>query len=238
MIKTILWIIILLSLVNAVFCAIRERHPFSFPTLDQPLSLMKIIFLSIHYAKAKFNGYALADNCRNQLWIRDKKSHIRSIQSFIKCLDIPIDQILIKTRIVSIDNHNLRSLVFYLELSRIAANLLTDLCVTILTLLSNLILRGYIPIIKLKNGQLLDMALSGLEQEGDAELISSPELMTNNHQTAVIESGKEIPYQEKIGEGNTSVTFKKATLPLKVTYIVLPSRCILLQLAVNYHKLL
>ncbi|WP_157870744.1 hypothetical protein [Candidatus Coxiella mudrowiae] len=37
-----------------------------------------------------------------------------------------------------------------------------------------------IPIIKLKNGQLLDVALSALEQAGEAEVISSPKLMTNN----------------------------------------------------------
>ena len=107
-----LWTIIPLSLANAVFCATRERDPFSFPTLGQPLSPMKTIFLSIHYAKAKFigdilnnkkftllskNDYALSDNRTNQLWIWDEKSHIRSIQSFIKHLNIPIDQILIKT---------------------------------------------------------------------------------------------------------------------------------------------
>ncbi|WP_082160376.1 hypothetical protein [Candidatus Coxiella mudrowiae] len=112
MIRDLLWTIIPLSLVNAVFCATRERDPFSFPTLGQPLSPMKTIFLSIHYAKAKFigdilnnkkftllskNDYALSDNRTNQILIWDEKSHIRSIQSFIKHLNIPIDQILIKT---------------------------------------------------------------------------------------------------------------------------------------------
>src|SRR5262249_23771339 len=53
-----------------------------------------------------------------------------------------------------------------------------------------------IALAKLGDGILLDLELSALESEGLGEIISSPRLITANQQTAVIESGEEIPYQE------------------------------------------
>src|SRR5262249_51911742 len=88
-------------------------------------------------------------------------------------------------------------------------------------------------IAKLTNYTLLDLELSALAREGRAEVISNPQLMTANQQTAVIESGQEIPYQEKTSSGATNTTFKKAVLSLKVTPNITPDNKILLTLAVN-----
>jgi type IV pilus assembly protein PilQ len=78
--------------------------------------------------------------------------------------------------------------------------------------------------------------LSALENEGHGELISSPSLFTANQQTASIESGEEIPYQEVSKSGATSVAFKKAVLSLKVTPQVMPDHQVMLELQVNQDK--
>jgi type IV pilus assembly protein PilQ len=93
-----------------------------------------------------------------------------------------------------------------------------------------------VAIAKLGQGTLLDLELSALEREGRARIVSDPELITSNRQPALIESGQEIPYQEKTSSGATSVAFKKAVLSLKVTPEITPENRILLNLTVNQDK--
>ncbi|WP_260512018.1 secretin N-terminal domain-containing protein [Coxiella burnetii] len=246
MIKTAIGLIFLLSMSYSL----AERDPFILSPSTQAAAMKKLI-IPIHYADAKLLaaflnskksgilskfGYAAADVRTNQLWIREEQTHIYLIQSLLSQLDIPIHQVLIKARIISISDHNLHSLgiLFGTKTNNAQSNdgLIEDKP-------NSTIQFGVadIPIIKFKNGQLLDLTLSALEQEGRAQVLSCPELMTNNRQTAIIESGEAIPYQEKTGQGNTSVTFKKATLRLKVTPVVLPGNRILLQLNVNQDKM-
>jgi type IV pilus assembly protein PilQ len=61
-------------------------------------------------------------------------------------------------------------------------------------------------------------------------------LFTANQQTASIESGEEIPYQEISKSGGTGIAFKKAVLSLKVTPQIMPGNRVLLQLQVNQDK--
>ena len=89
---------------------------------------------------------------------------------------------------------------------------------------------------RLANSPLLDAKLAALDSEGRGELISSPSLFTANQQSASIESGEEIPYQEVSRSGGTGIAFKKAVLSLKVTPQVMPNGKILLQLQVNQDK--
>nr|WP_279432224.1 type IV pilus secretin PilQ [Vibrio viridaestus] len=64
---------------------------------------------------------------------------------------------------------------------------------------------------------LLDLELSALQSESKAEVISSPRLLTTNHQSAFIEQGTEIPYLQSNSDGEQTIAFKKAVLSLKVT---------------------
>ena len=213
---------------------------------------MQTTLIPIHYADAttiaellnnprshllSIQGYVAVDARTNQLWIHEQHDRLRSLLYLIKNLDIPVTQVLIKARIVSADTHFLRSLgVLFGSSSTNTPSSNNTLAMDIPTSTTNAAAVN-IPIIKFANGHLLDLMLTALEQEGHVEMLSSPELMTNNRQAAVIESGEEVPYQEKTGEGNTSTAFKKAALSLKVTPIVLPNKQILLQLTVNQDKI-
>jgi type IV pilus assembly protein PilQ len=90
-----------------------------------------------------------------------------------------------------------------------------------------------IALARLGSDVLLDMELSALEQEGKGEIISNPRLVTTNQQSAYIESGEEIPYQEATTSGATSVQFKKAVLSLQVTPQITPDDNIILSLKVS-----
>jgi type IV pilus assembly protein PilQ len=243
----LLWIYIISA--NAI---VRDPFALAPPPSSSISSPMARLLIPIHYADANAiadflnhsqhhiisaMGYATVDIRTNQLWIEDQRVRLPRIISIIKSLDIPIAQVLIKTRIVSVDNNFLHSLGLLFneivpEHVPSANHLTLDMPnSTMTTGVAN------IPIIKFSNGHILDLTLTALEQEGHATLISTPQLMTINRQAAMIESGEEVPYQEKTGQGNTSVAFKKATLRLKITPIILPENHILLQLAVNQDKI-
>jgi type IV pilus assembly protein PilQ len=80
---------------------------------------------------------------------------------------------------------------------------------------------------------LVDLELSALESDGQAEVVSQPRVVTADRQTAKIKSGEEIPYQEAASSGATSVSFKEAALALEVTPQITPDDKIIMDLVVN-----
>ena len=79
----------------------------------------------------------------------------------------------------------------------------------------------------------LDLKLEAAQTQGYSKIISAPRVITLDNEKANIESGLEIPYQEKTGEGNTSVTFKKATLRLEVTPHITHNNKIVMEIKVS-----
>jgi type IV pilus assembly protein PilQ len=200
-------------------------------------------------------GAISVDTRTNSLLISDTETQLAQIARLIRKLDIPVKQILISARIVNIDHDYEKSLGVRFGLS--AKNHVSG------TLSGANSLAGHInphditpkerlnvdlPVISpdaaslglalfsISKNVLLDLELSALETEGHAEIISSPKLLTSNQQSANIEAGQEIPYQERAYGGNTTIAFKKAVLSLKVTPQIIPDGKILLHLQVNQDK--
>lgn len=80
---------------------------------------------------------------------------------------------------------------------------------------------------------LLDLELSAVETDGDAEIVSQPRVITADGQTASIQTGTEIPYQEASSSGASSVSFKAAVLKLEVTPQITPDDRIIMDLKIN-----
>lgn len=93
-----------------------------------------------------------------------------------------------------------------------------------------------IALAKLGHGFLLDLELQALEAEGEAELISSPRLITANQHPATIKSGTEIPYQQSTSSGATSIAFRNAELSLTVTPQITPEHNVIMDLHVTQNK--
>ena len=79
---------------------------------------------------------------------------------------------------------------------------------------------------------LIDLELSAAQNEGRAEIKSTPRVVTSNGREAIIEAGVEIPYQESASSGATTTQFKKAVLSLKVTPQITPDDRVILDLTV------
>ncbi len=197
-------------------------------------------------------GSLNVDNRTNSIWIQDTESQIKKIKRLVHHIDVPVKQVLIEARIVNVTKDFARDLGIRFGVSGphlvgslkrgtqlepnksntvpLAERLNLDLVA--LPLSASPASIG-IALAKLGNGILLDLELSALESEGRGEIISSPRLITTNQQTAVIESGEEIPYQESMASGATAVAFKKAVLSLKVTPQITPDSKILMDLHIN-----
>ena len=84
------------------------------------------------------------------------------------------------------------------------------------------------------SAKFLNLELTALQADGKGKIISSPRVITADNVEAVIEQGTEIPYQQATSSGATRVSFKKATLSLKVKPQVTPDDNVIMNL--NVHK--
>ena len=71
--------------------------------------------------------------------------------------------------------------------------------------------------------RILDLQLQALQVDNEAKIISSPKVLTEDNEKAVISQGQEIPYQQSTSSGATSVSFKKAELSLDVIPHIAPN---------------
>jgi type IV pilus assembly protein PilQ len=81
--------------------------------------------------------------------------------------------------------------------------------------------------------RLLALEVSALQADGKGKIISSPRVITADKNEAIIEQGTEIPYQQSTSSGATSVSFKKATLSLKVKPQITPDDNVIMSLRIN-----
>lgn len=175
-------------------------------------------------------GTLTVDQRTNQIFIRDTRERLTMLSRLIKRTDIPIQQVLVEARLVSMDQDAERQLGIDFTVREPSTNEAP--------ILPRKDARGNysIAIAHLPDGSMLDIKLAALEQEGRAELISSPSLFTGSQQEASIEAGEEVPYQEVSESGGTAIAFKKAVLGLKVTPQILPGGKVLLSLKINQDR--
>jgi type IV pilus assembly protein PilQ len=79
---------------------------------------------------------------------------------------------------------------------------------------------------------LLTAQLTALQDEGKVNILSSPSITTVDNQTALIESGRDIPFQT-VEDGEVNIQYKKAVLSLKVTPHVIDNLTLKLSVKVN-----
>lgn len=79
----------------------------------------------------------------------------------------------------------------------------------------------------------VNLELTALESDGRGKIISSPRVVTANQVEALIEQGTELPFQQATSSGATSISFRKATLALKVRPQITPDGNVVLDVDVN-----
>lgn len=230
------------------------------------LAPLKSVNVQINYAKASEmatilksgdasilspRGSVTIDERTNTLLIRDTQASIDEAIAMVKVLDIPIKQVLIESRMVTVrdnideqlgvrwgfsDQQDSDGISGSLEgAGTIAGGTIPSLAdrLNVNLPVANPAGRIGIQVARLVDGTILDLELSALESENKGEVIASPRITVANQREAYIEQGSEIPYVQATSSGATSVEFKKAVLSLKVTPHITPDNRIILDLVVT-----
>ena len=197
-------------------------------------------------------GSVSVDERTNTLLIRDTAASIEDIRRMVNVLDIPVRQVVIESRMVTVkdniqedlgirwgvtDNGEYSTSGSLEGTSNMASNgTAPDLGERLnvnLPVKSDLAGTIAFQVARLADGTILDLELSALENENKGEIIASPRITTANQKEAYIEQGVEIPYQQAASSGATAVQFKKAVLSLTVTPHITPDDRIILDLVVT-----
>ncbi|MFC3202015.1 type IV pilus secretin PilQ [Alteromonas oceani] len=196
-------------------------------------------------------GTVTVDSRTNTILVRDTQASIDEARRVIESLDIPVKQVLIESRMVTVrdnvdeqlgvrwgfsDRQDENGVSGSLSGAETIAGgnvpALSDRLNVNLPVASAAGSIGF-QIASLADGTILDLELSALESENKGEVIASPRITVANQQEAYIEQGTEIPYSQATSSGATSVEFKKAVLSLKVTPHITPDNRIILDLIVT-----
>jgi type IV pilus assembly protein PilQ len=249
--------------------AARERLEFEAQQAVQELAPLRAEFIQVNYARAddvadiirserttfmSERGTLTVDSRTNTLLVQDTEAKLNDIRRLVDRLDVPVQQVLIETRIVIATDDFARDLGARFGVTGIGryennTGFLTGNLEGTTELINgdplslNNRLNVLMPVTSATRGQvalsilnpdvLLDLEISALQVEGRGEIISSPRVITANGQTARIQQGERIPYQEATSSGATSVQFIDAVLATEVTPQITPNGNIILNIKVN-----
>ncbi len=247
---------------------IAERERFELETNKQVAELapLNTTFLQVNYAKAadivsllgteqgllSERGSVKSDPRTNMLLIQDTDRNITRVRRALKKLDIPVRQVMIEARIVTVStdvskelgvkwgagylNDGARRLVVGGSAGDVAqaggsgattlpSSLNVDLGASSVGASAFAVGIG-------TNSSLLQFEISALESDGKAEVVSQPKIITADGKSAKIQSGDEIPFQT-VEDGEVSIEFKEVVLSLDVTPQITPDNRLILDLKVN-----
>ena len=253
--------------------AAREKQQLESRNQVADLAPLYTEYLQINYAKASEvaallssestkllspRGAVSVDERTNVLVVKDTADVIGNVKRMLDILDIPVKQVVIEARMVTIDDGFDEALGVRWGVTKTdghgngtsgtiegndgAGNNDGSSTITrpgvedrlnVNLPVTNAAGTLAFQVARLANGTLLDLELSALEKESKAEIIASPRVTTANQKPALIEQGTEIPYVESSSSGAASVTFKKAVLSLKVTPQITPDNRVILDLTVT-----
>ena len=204
-------------------------------------------------------GTVVVDSRTNTLIVKDTASKVDEVKKLIAQLDVPVQQVMIESRIVIADDAFAKSLGVKFGASNQSMidnnalsigsrnskkgsssanpNLVND---SLIDLGAQSI--GSTPIgalgMTLAKGAdyVLNLEVQALQSDGRGESISNPRVMTMNRCTAYITQGVQIPYTTALPVGSTAIAqtlFKDATLALNVTPNITPNGSVLMNLVIK-----
>lgn len=197
-------------------------------------------------------GSVTVDERTNTLLIRDTLESIDDARGMVELLDIPVRQVLIESRMVTVNDSVDEELGVRWGFTSRQNDVSTSGSIegadsanagNVGTIDNRLNVNlpvanenaGFLAfqVASLVDGTILDLELSALEAENKGEIIASPRITVANQQEAYIEQGTEIPFVAAASSGATAVEFKKAVLSLRVTPQITPDNRIILDLVVT-----
>ncbi len=206
-------------------------------------------------------GSVTVDDRTNTMLITDTREQLREIRRIIEILDVPIEQVLVESRIVVATDDFSKELGTRFGVTALKATpghfVTTTGAIEGADTVTNDFVNNGLPVaipsldnrfnVNLPTGgqagriglailgadYLVDLELSAMQAEGEGEIISTPRVLTANAREAVIKQGFEVPYQSSSAQTGTNVQFKEAVLELKVIPQITPDDRIIMDLNIK-----
>lgn len=214
---------------------------------------MKALLSSANNSLLSERGRVSVDERTNTLLVLETREKLDEIRALVARLDIPVRQVLIESRIVIANDDFARDLGTRFGVSTIGTIGNSTIGQSGSNSGSRDVINGTLPspannyIVNLPaagnpgrlawtilgSDFLVDLELSALQSESRGEVISTPRVVTANGKQALIEQGREIPYQSSSGNTGTQTQFKKAVLSLTVTPQITPDNRVVMDLSVT-----
>ncbi|MFH4356137.1 MAG: type IV pilus secretin PilQ, partial [Neisseriaceae bacterium] len=193
-------------------------------------------------------GSVVADSSTGTLIVTDIPANLDKFSRMLQQIDIPSDQVMVSARIVEVRDSYARNLGLSLRTSvqngrftyggalvgqgeGATAGLLPANINFPLSMgagYSGLSL-GYT-----KDSAVVSLAIAAMQEEGQAKIISSPNVLMLNGEKASLEDGVDVPYRVKQGEDEGYATqFKRAVTGLTVTPHITPDGQVILEVEVD-----
>ncbi|MBF0470959.1 MAG: type IV pilus secretin PilQ [Gammaproteobacteria bacterium] len=247
--------------------AARERQNLESQQQLVDLAPLYTKFIQINYARAgdlanllrsndtsilSERGRVTVDERTNTLLVLETSDKLDEINTLIKELDIPVQQVMIDARIVVASDDFSKGLGIQTGVTkagilgghRISASGSADAAQTVM--LSNTLFNdnrmnvslpvasaGSLGLAVLGSDYLVDLELTAMQSEGKGELVSNPRIITSNQRAATITQGVQIPYQQEAAGGGTTTAFQDAVLSLSVTPQITPDDSVIMQLDIS-----
>ena len=208
-------------------------------------------------SQSELRGAIFVDTHTNSLVIQAVKSDLERMRAMVLELDKPTLQVLIQAHIVEADSNTALELgIEWGGLSRSSANGQNWITpgsnstgITGATLGEQLDPSAGMAVnfpAKLSDGKgltlgfisesigkhILTAQLSALEEEGNLNILSSPSITTLDNQKAIIESGRDIPYQT-VEDDDVQIEWKKAVIRLEVTPYIIDGKTVKMKIFTN-----
>ena len=204
-------------------------------------------------------GTVAVDARTNTLIVKDTAKKVDEVKKLIAQLDVPVQQVMIESRIVIADDAFAKSLGVKFGASNqsmidnnmlsigsrnskqagssATPNLVNDSLIDLGAQSIGSTPVGALGMTLAKGADyVLNLEVQALQSDGRGESISNPRVMTMNRCTAYITQGVQIPYTTALPVGSFAVAqtlFKDATLALNVTPNITPNGSVLMNLVIK-----
>lgn len=187
-------------------------------------------------------GKIIVDQRTNQLIITEVPEYLQTMLNLIETVDIPTPQVIIEARIVETTKNFLQQigidwgfnaafdpalgtgpgLVFPNQMEVEGGPFNLGRGNTVLSMAFSDVLGAFD----------LDLALTAAENEGLARIVSAPRIVTQDNESAEIQSGVQIPIQTRVNF-TTTVQYVDATLRLQVTPQITANDTVIMEIQVQ-----
>ncbi|MDZ4165230.1 MAG: type IV pilus secretin PilQ [Smithellaceae bacterium] len=217
---------------------------------------LQTVMINIDYAEAKLlkdniqeflskdtagktRGSVRVDDHTNSLIIQASRDDLLKIVPIIERIDKPTYQIQIRANIVETTKEMARSLGlqwggrYRTPVGTQELSLAPDIRLPGPPLASATAVGALGLVFGTIGGNILDLQLNALQNEGRVNILSSPSITTLDNQKAFTENGERVPFVTTDKEGNRTVSFQDAVLRLEITPHVIDGKNLKMKILVK-----